>query len=125
MQTKDMTTGSPAGLILRFALPLMLGNVFQQFYTLSLIHISVGEIAEKESLPHKFTYQIMKKLEKAGIIRSIRGVNGGCQLDADLDKFSERHIGVGRGEDLRAMLATIGVKSVDELIGPSSLLATK
>lgn len=33
MQTKDMTTGSPAGLILRFALPLMLGNVFQQFYT--------------------------------------------------------------------------------------------
>ena len=33
------------------------------------------------------------------------------------DKFSERHIGVGRGEDLRAMLATIGVKSVDELIG--------
>lgn len=33
MQTKDMTSGSPAGLILRFALPLMLGNVFQQFYT--------------------------------------------------------------------------------------------
>ena len=33
MQTKDMTTGSPAGLILRFALPLMLGNVFAQFYT--------------------------------------------------------------------------------------------
>ncbi len=33
MQTKDMTNGSPAGLILRFALPLMLGNVFQQFYT--------------------------------------------------------------------------------------------
>ena len=27
--------------------------------------LTVGEIAEKESLPHKFTYKIMKKLEKA------------------------------------------------------------
>ena len=34
--------------------------------------LTVGEIAEKESLPHKFTYKIMKKLEKAGIIRIIR-----------------------------------------------------
>ena len=41
--------------------------------------LTVGEIAEKESLPHKFTYKIMKKMEKAGIIRIIRGVNGGCQ----------------------------------------------
>ncbi len=30
---KDMTHGSPAKLILTFALPLMLGNVFQQLYT--------------------------------------------------------------------------------------------
>lgn len=28
-----MTSGPPARLILQFALPLMLGNVFQQFYT--------------------------------------------------------------------------------------------
>ena len=33
MQTRDMTSGPPARLILQFALPLMLGNVFQQFYT--------------------------------------------------------------------------------------------
>ncbi|WP_455619791.1 MATE family efflux transporter [Eisenbergiella sp.] len=33
MQTRDMTSGSPARLLLQFALPLMLGNVFQQFYT--------------------------------------------------------------------------------------------
>ena len=50
--------------------------------------LTVGEIAEKESLPHKFTYKIMKKLEKAGIIRIIRGVNGGCQLDTDLHGVS-------------------------------------
>ena len=30
---KSMTEGRPAGLILTFALPLMLGNVFQQLYT--------------------------------------------------------------------------------------------
>ena len=32
-RTLDMTKGSPAGLIIRFALPLMVGNVFQQLYT--------------------------------------------------------------------------------------------
>ncbi len=32
-QTQDMTHGAPAKLILGFALPLMLGNVFQQLYT--------------------------------------------------------------------------------------------
>ena len=32
-QTKNMTEGNPAKLILAFALPLMAGNVFQQLYT--------------------------------------------------------------------------------------------
>ena len=31
--TKNMTEGKPASLILTFALPLMVGNVFQQLYT--------------------------------------------------------------------------------------------
>ncbi|MDE5679070.1 MAG: MATE family efflux transporter, partial [Lachnospiraceae bacterium] len=30
---KNMTEGKPASLILAFALPLMIGNVFQQLYT--------------------------------------------------------------------------------------------
>ncbi|HIQ59859.1 MAG TPA: MATE family efflux transporter [Candidatus Merdivicinus intestinavium] len=33
-RVKDMTKGRPAGLIIGFALPLMLGNVFQQLYTM-------------------------------------------------------------------------------------------
>ena len=33
MRVKDMTQGKPLGLIITFALPLMLGNVFQQLYT--------------------------------------------------------------------------------------------
>lgn len=32
-RTQDMTTGKPLSLILSFALPLMIGNVFQQMYT--------------------------------------------------------------------------------------------
>lgn len=32
-RTQDMTAGRPASLLLRFALPLMVGNVFQQLYT--------------------------------------------------------------------------------------------
>ncbi len=32
-KTKDMTQGAPLGLILTFALPLMVGNIFQQLYT--------------------------------------------------------------------------------------------
>lgn len=32
-KTKDMTQGTPLGLILTFALPLMVGNIFQQLYT--------------------------------------------------------------------------------------------
>lgn len=32
-KTRDMTQGKPAGIIVSFAIPLMLGNVFQQMYT--------------------------------------------------------------------------------------------
>lgn len=32
--TKDMTTGSPVKLILSFSVPLLIGNIFQQFYNM-------------------------------------------------------------------------------------------
>lgn len=32
--TNDMTTGSPAKLILYFSIPLLIGNIFQQFYSM-------------------------------------------------------------------------------------------
>ena len=32
---KDMTTGSPAWAIFHFVLPVFLGNVFQQFYSMA------------------------------------------------------------------------------------------
>lgn len=33
-KVKNMTSGSPGRLIIMFAIPLMLGNIFQQFYTM-------------------------------------------------------------------------------------------
>lgn len=33
--TRDMTTGSPIRLILTFSIPLLIGNVFQQFYSMA------------------------------------------------------------------------------------------
>lgn len=34
-KTNDMTTGSPVRLILAFAIPLFIGNVFQQIYNVA------------------------------------------------------------------------------------------
>ncbi len=47
--TKDMTSGSPARLILRFTIPLIFGNLFQQFYSM-VDTIIVGRFLGKESL---------------------------------------------------------------------------
>ncbi len=47
--TKDMTTGSPMKNIIRFCLPLMVGNLFQQFYNMADI-IIVGRFVGKTAL---------------------------------------------------------------------------
>lgn len=46
---RDMTTGNPAKTILRFALPIFIGNVFQQFYNLADTVI-VGKILGEDAL---------------------------------------------------------------------------
>ena len=35
MIAKDMTVGSPTRLLIGFTLPLMVGNLFQQFYNMA------------------------------------------------------------------------------------------
>ena len=45
---------------------------------------TASDLAERESLPQNFTYKILKKLEKAGIIKISRGSSGGCSLIVDL-----------------------------------------
>lgn len=48
-QVRDMTKGTPAKLILLFALPLMIGNIFQQLYTM-VDTIVVGQVAGVQAL---------------------------------------------------------------------------
>lgn len=47
--TKDLTTGSPAKLLLFFSLPLMAGNIFQQLYTVVDTAV-VGKVLGVETL---------------------------------------------------------------------------
>ncbi|MBR1585184.1 MAG: MATE family efflux transporter [Clostridia bacterium] len=49
MRTTDMTRGSPARLLLSFALPMMAGNIFQQLYTI-VDAAFVGRFAGIDSL---------------------------------------------------------------------------
>lgn len=47
--TRDMTTGSPAKLILKFAGPMLIGNLFQQLYNM-VDSIVVGNFVSKNAL---------------------------------------------------------------------------
>ena len=46
---KDMTAGSPIKLIMTFAVPVLIGNIFQQLYNISDILI-VGRLLGVEAL---------------------------------------------------------------------------
>ena len=46
---KDMTTGSPLKLIIAFGIPLVIGNIFQQFYSM-VDTIIVGKYVGKTAL---------------------------------------------------------------------------
>lgn len=48
-KVKDMTSGSPGKLIIAFAVPLMLGNIFQQFYTM-VDTMVVGQVVGVKAL---------------------------------------------------------------------------
>ena len=48
---KKMTTGSPGKLIITFAIPLMLGNILQQFYTCLLYTSPSPRDVEESRMP--------------------------------------------------------------------------
>lgn len=50
--------------------------------------VSVNEICERELLTAPFAYKILKKLQKAGLVRGYRGVNGGYSLNCNLDEIT-------------------------------------
>jgi len=49
---------------------------------------TVQTISEAEHIPLKYTYKIIKKLEKVGLVKSIRGIHGGYVLVKNLEEFS-------------------------------------
>ncbi|MCL2408823.1 MAG: Rrf2 family transcriptional regulator [Oscillospiraceae bacterium] len=48
----------------------------------------VKEICHAEHVPEQYAYKILKKLERAGFVQSLRGRDGGYQLIKPLDSFS-------------------------------------
>ena len=43
--------------------------------------LSVGEICEREEITAPFAYKILKKLQKAKLVRGYRGVHGGYSMN--------------------------------------------
>ena len=46
--------------------------------------LSVSDICEKEAITAPFAYKILKKLQKAEIVKGYRGVHGGYSLNRGL-----------------------------------------
>lgn len=49
---------------------------------------TTAEIAEREEVPKKFAYKIIKKLEKAEMVTILLGARGGCSLECDLKQVT-------------------------------------
>ena len=50
--------------------------------------LSVSDICEKEAITAPFAYKILKKLQKAEIVKGYRGVHGGYSLNRGLDELT-------------------------------------
>ncbi|MGL4450513.1 MAG: RrF2 family transcriptional regulator [Sarcina sp.] len=54
--------------------------------------IEASVIAEKEEIPLRFLFKILRKLRKAGIVDSFRGTNGGYTLRKSLDDVTIKDV---------------------------------
>ena len=50
--------------------------------------VSITSIAERQEISERYLEQLMSKMKKAGLIRSIRGAQGGYVLAKDLEEVS-------------------------------------
>jgi len=48
----------------------------------------IDEICRNELIPRQFSYKILKKLEKSGLVKIFRGADGGYALTADYRNLS-------------------------------------
>jgi len=49
---------------------------------------TVQHISEAGNIPYKYAFKVIKKLERAGLVKSNRGPKGGYTLLKDLNSFS-------------------------------------
>ena len=99
--TLDMTEGSPAKVLLVFAVPVILSNLLQQFYNLA-DSIIVGNCLGPDALA---------AVGAAGTITSVMiQVAAGMALGASV--VIARHFGAGRKENIRVCMTTICLFSV-------------
>lgn len=107
-RTRQMTTGRPASLIFTFALPLMIGNVFQQLYTV-VDTMVVGKALGVQALAALGAADWMNWM----MLGIIQGLTQGFGI------LMAQHFGAERPEDLRR---TIGNSTVLALISSILLL---
>ena len=65
----DMTIGNPRKLIIKFSIPLLLGNILQQMYNI-VDSIVIGNFAEKEALAavgNSFIINFLLKIGRAHV----------------------------------------------------------
>lgn len=50
--------------------------------------LTTAELARNEQIPQQFAYKILKKLQRDGIVRVLRGTDGGCVLATGLEQVT-------------------------------------
>ncbi|MEB3233434.1 MAG: Rrf2 family transcriptional regulator [Leptolyngbyaceae bacterium] len=65
--------------------------------------VSVREIAQRQSLPAPYLEKLLIKLRQAGLIESVRGVQGGYKLERSPAQISLGHILEAVGESIEPM----------------------
>lgn len=72
--------------------------------------VSISEIAKRQDISIRYLEQLLAKLKKAGIIRSVRGAQGGYLLAKDTEEISV-------GDVLRALEGDLVIVECTELTG--------
>lgn len=93
VHTKNMTEGTPASLIFAFALPLMLGNVFQQLYTV-IDTMVVGKALGVHALAALGAVEWPNWM----MLATIQGLTQGFGI------LMAQHFGAGKMDDLRTVV---------------------
>lgn len=87
--SKNTYTGSEEGDIMLFNQATDYGFRIVLFLTKHEgKRVEAKEISNKENIPERFLFKIMRKLTKEGIVKSYRGVNGGFTIGREPEDIS-------------------------------------